>query len=78
MTNKEDLIQMRDNASDPQVRALFQTAIEREEMKEGKATQDVIANTLGQISKIIAQGQVSQGSGVNVKEVERVVKTEAT
>ena len=76
MTNKQDLIQMRDNATDAQVKALFETAIEREELKEGKATQDVIANTLGQISKIIAQGQVSQGSGVDTKEVERLVKTE--
>jgi AAA domain (dynein-related subfamily) len=75
MTKKEELIQMRDNATDQDVKALFQEAIDREEIKEGTANQQVIANTLTQISKIISNAQVSK-STIDDTAVERIVKTE--
>jgi transcriptional regulator with AAA-type ATPase domain len=75
MTKKEELIEMRDNASDQNVKALFQEAIDREEIKEGTANQQVIANTLTQISKIISNAQMSKSS-VDDTAVERIVKTE--
>jgi|688.fasta_scaffold176119_2 hypothetical protein len=75
MSKKEELIQMRDNATDQDVKALFQEAIDREEIKEGTANQQVIANTLTQISKIISNAQGAK-QGVDDVQVERIVKTE--
>jgi hypothetical protein len=75
MSKKEELIQMRDNATDQDVKALFQEAIDREEIKEGTANQQVIANTLTQISKIISNAQGTK-QGVDDVQVERIVKTE--
>lgn len=75
MANKDELILMRDTPNLPSgVKSLFQTAIEREEFKSGQSSQEVVANALGQISKILAQAQVQKGAGVDADEVERVVK----
>jgi cobaltochelatase CobS len=66
---------MRDTPNLPTgVKSLFQTAIEREEFKSGQSSHEVVANALGQISKILAQAQVQQGAGVDAAEVERMVK----
>jgi hypothetical protein len=58
------------------VKDLFDVAIKRKEFKSGMASQDVVANALSQISKILAQAQVQQNAGVDTAEVERIVKQE--
>ena len=74
-TKLEELMTMRDTPNLPQgVKSLFQTAIEREEFKSGQDAQEVVANALGQISKILAQAQVQKVAGVDADEVERMVK----
>lgn len=74
-TTKEELINMRDTPNLPMgVKSLFQTAIEREEFKSGQSSAEVVANALGQISKILAQAQVQQTAGVDSDQVERMVK----
>jgi cobaltochelatase CobS len=75
MATKEELINMRDTPNLPTgVKSLFQTAIDREEFKSGQTSAEVVANALGQISKILAQAQVQKGAGVDADEVERMVK----
>ena len=74
-TKIEELKTMRDTPNLPMgVKSLFQTAIDREEFKSGQTSQEVVANALGQISKILAQAQVQKGAGVDADEVERMVK----
>jgi cobaltochelatase CobS len=74
-TKIEELKTMRDTPNLPTgVKSLFQTAIDREEFKSGQTSQEVVANALGQISKILAQAQVQKGAGVDADEVERMVK----
>ena len=75
MATKEELMQLKNNPDLPSgVRELFNTAIEREEFKSGMAAKEVVANALGQISKILAEAQVSSQGGANPEEVERIVK----
>jgi len=77
MATKEELVALKDNPDLPLgVRELFNTAIEREEFKSGMAAKEVVANALSQISKILAEAQVSSSSTANPEEVERIVKAQ--
>ena len=74
--SKKELEELKSKTSDPKLQALLDTAIQRAEFKEGVASQEVVANALTQLSKILATAQVSQSSGVDDAEVERIVKKE--
>jgi cobaltochelatase CobS len=77
MATKEELVALKDNPDLPLgVRELFNTAIEREEFKSGMAAKEVVANALSQISKILAEAQVSSSATANPEEVERIVKAQ--
>ena len=77
MATKEELENLKEQGNYSEgVKQLFDVAIQRQEFKSGMASQQVVANALSQISKILAQAQVQQNAGVDTVEVERIVKQE--